>query len=130
MKIDGIKLQEGSHITNLVVNTGVAFPASPDVGELFYRSDAGNLGLYAYDGAAWQRQADSSSFIAGLGYTPVNRAGDSMTGALVLAADPVAPLEATTRQYCDNQVARVDRVSRLALILAVVALIVAIVALF
>jgi hypothetical protein len=34
-----------------------------------------------------------------LGYTPVNKAGDSLTGALILAADPAASLGAATRQY-------------------------------
>jgi hypothetical protein len=34
-----------------------------------------------------------------LGYTPVNRAGDSLTGALVLGADPTVALGAATRQY-------------------------------
>jgi hypothetical protein len=32
----------------------------------------------------------------------VLKAGDIMTGALMLPADPVAPLEATTKQYVDN----------------------------
>lgn len=35
----------------------------------------------------------------------VNKAGDTMTGALVLSGDPVNNLEATTKQYVDNQIA-------------------------
>ncbi len=31
----------------------------------------------------------------------VNVSGDSMTGPLILAADPAAPLEASTKQYVD-----------------------------
>jgi hypothetical protein len=38
---------------------------------------------------------------ASLGYIPLNRGGDSLTGALVLAADPATPLSATTKQYVD-----------------------------
>ena len=36
-----------------------------------------------------------------LGYTPVNRAGDTMTGALILNADPTSNLGAATKQYVD-----------------------------
>jgi len=32
----------------------------------------------------------------------LNRSGDTMTGPLVLAADPVNPLEAATKEYVDN----------------------------
>jgi hypothetical protein len=34
-----------------------------------------------------------------LGYTPINKAGDTMTGPLTLAADPAAAMHAATRQY-------------------------------
>ena len=37
-----------------------------------------------------------------LTYTPVNKAGDTMTGLLLLSADPVAALGAATKQYVDN----------------------------
>lgn len=37
-----------------------------------------------------------------LGYTPVNRAGDSMSGNLILNADPGTALGAATKQYVDN----------------------------
>jgi len=36
-----------------------------------------------------------------LGYTPVNKAGDTMTGALILNADPTTALGAVTKQYAD-----------------------------
>jgi len=38
----------------------------------------------------------------------VLKSGDTMTGALVLAADPVAPLQAATKQYADNLIAAAD----------------------
>jgi hypothetical protein len=38
---------------------------------------------------------------AALGYTPVNKAGDNMTGALTLNADPTQALQAATKQYVD-----------------------------
>jgi hypothetical protein len=39
-----------------------------------------------------------------LGYSPVNKAGDVMTGALTLPADPLNPLQAATKQYVDNRI--------------------------
>lgn len=40
---------------------------------------------------------------AGVGYTPVNRAGDTMTGVLILSSDPITTnLQAATKEYVDN----------------------------
>lgn len=39
---------------------------------------------------------------ASLGYTPVNRAGDTMSGSLILNGDPSNALGAATKQYVDN----------------------------
>lgn len=39
--------------------------------------------------------------VGALGYTPVNKAGDTMTGLLILSGDPVAALGAATKQYVD-----------------------------
>lgn len=44
-----------------------------------------------------QSQLDGKQ--ASLGYVPVNKAGDTMTGALLLSQDPVAAMEAVTLQY-------------------------------
>lgn len=43
----------------------------------------------------------NSDVTGGLGYTPVNKAGDTMLGALVLNADPTQALGAATKQYVD-----------------------------
>jgi len=37
-----------------------------------------------------------------LGFTPVNKAGDTMLGSLVLNANPTSNLEAATKQYVDS----------------------------
>ncbi len=37
-----------------------------------------------------------------LGYTPVNKAGDTMSGFLTLSGEPVNALHAVTKQYVDN----------------------------
>jgi hypothetical protein len=42
--------------------------------------------------------------ITALTYTPVNKAGDTMTGPLILNADPASALSAATKQYVDNLV--------------------------
>lgn len=49
-----------------------------------------------------QTQLDGKQ--ASLGYTPVNKAGDTMTGDLILNADPTNVLGAVTKQYADNLV--------------------------
>jgi microcystin-dependent protein len=41
----------------------------------------------------------SSDVSTALGFTPVNQAGDTLTGALILAADPTTALGAATQQY-------------------------------
>jgi hypothetical protein len=65
MLCDGINLIEGSVITNLTVANGNEFPNSPNVGELFYRTDTNEL--YSYSGTTWTSQgsgggAGGSSF--------------------------------------------------------------------
>ena len=107
MLFDGIKLVEGSEIQNMVVDVGPAFPANPDEGELFYRNDGVNEGLYVYNGSTWNRLADASSILAALGYTPVNRAGDTMTGPLTLFSDPATSTQAATKHYVDQAVAAI-----------------------
>lgn len=47
--------------------------------------------------------AHISDIPAPLGYTPVNKAGDTMLGNLVLNADPSIALGAATKQYVDNR---------------------------
>ena len=46
-----------------------------------------------------------------LGYTPVNKAGDTMLGDLILNADPSNALGAATKQYVDNNVPVIQPVS-------------------
>jgi hypothetical protein len=44
----------------------------------------------------------ASDIESSLNFTPLNVAGDTMTGALILNADPVLPLGAVTKQYADS----------------------------
>lgn len=43
-----------------------------------------------------------------LGYTPVNKAGDTMTGDLILNANPTAALGAATKDYVDTLINGID----------------------
>jgi hypothetical protein len=45
-----------------------------------------------------------SMIINALGYTPVNKNGDTFTGPMLVSADPTAPLGVATKQYVDNYV--------------------------
>lgn len=58
---------------------------------------------YAINVSSFNGQAASyyTNIAARLGYTPVNKAGDTMTGALVLNADATAALGAATKQQMD-----------------------------
>jgi hypothetical protein len=59
-----------------------------------------------YDGTNWvNTNLSSGDVTTGLGYTPVNKAGDTMTGLLVLSADPSTNLGAATKQYIDSSTA-------------------------
>lgn len=51
MKIYGMDNPEGSEIVNLTVPTGTADPSSPNAGELFFRTDLGELRVH--DGISW-----------------------------------------------------------------------------
>jgi hypothetical protein len=79
------------------------FPANPVTGQEFLTSG----GVYAWNGYAWSLEPmpavgfDEADF--------VKKAGDTMLGVLTLAADPLAPLSASTKQYVDAQIiAHVD----------------------
>ena len=79
---------------------------------------------YLYDGAAWIKTAEAESMdvvlewsaiqnkpdtLAGYGITDaVNKAGDTMTGALTLSGAPTQDLHAVTKAYVDSVVQGLD----------------------
>lgn len=63
-----------------------------------FLSQTGNGSVSA--APVWNALA-SSDVTDALGYTPVNRAGDTMTGLLTLSGDPSSALHAATKQYVD-----------------------------
>lgn len=50
----------------------------------------------------------NSQVLLALGFTPVNVAGDTMLGNLILNTDPTNPLGAATKQYVDNIVSGIN----------------------
>lgn len=70
------------------------FPNAPAVGDKYPPSPPAGSPVYLWDGEKW-----TSSAIAKPGYLPLS--GGTLTGALLLNADPSAPLGAATRQYAD-----------------------------
>jgi len=79
---------------------------SDATGDMYYNGGAGaltRLGIGAagtvLTGGATPSYATIPSI---LGYTPMNQGGDTMTGLLILSADPVAALGAATKSYVDN----------------------------
>lgn len=96
MIIDGISLTDGSTLQNLTIDSGAAFPSSPNTGELFYKTTA-PVGLHYYSGSAWEQITVASAADT----TYVNVAGDSMVGALTLGTAPTADMHAATKAYVD-----------------------------
>jgi hypothetical protein len=90
MLFDGITLTEGSQILNTSIATGSSFPASANLGELFYKT---SVGLHVYDGTSWGLLAASDAYVL--------IAGSTMTGPLILSADPSVNLGAATKQSVD-----------------------------
>lgn len=87
-------------------------PINPTIGQLWYDTvedydaddpNPGRLMVYSVDGT-WRNVvslAARSDVLNSLGYTPVDTAGDVMTGHLTLNADPTDDLHAATKAYVD-----------------------------
>lgn len=78
MRIDGIKLLEGSVLSNATIDSGTTFPSIPDQGELFFRTDAN--AFYFYDGTDWVKMSDATTPTP---FLPL--AGGTVTGPLTVA---------------------------------------------
>ncbi|HEY1441393.1 MAG TPA: tail fiber domain-containing protein [Mycobacterium sp.] len=84
------------------VTIGDLPPVSPSIGQLWFDGVGSQLYLYYDDpdSSQWIPVVNQSSNLASGGYLQL--AGGSMTGALVLAADPTTALEAATKHYVDT----------------------------
>ncbi|SBV38290.1 T1SS secreted agglutinin RTX [Phage NCTB] len=96
--------------------TGVKVAAS-GITEVEVAATALGNGLQGGDGTTLSVAAGTGVVVDGTGVNVdetyldnryINVDGDTMTGALVLASDPTAAMEATTKQYTDNAVATVQ----------------------
>lgn len=58
MKHYGLKIAEGTEITNITVPSGTAFPSNDNVGEFFYRTDED--ALYIRNNTAWETVGGAS----------------------------------------------------------------------
>lgn len=76
--------------------------AGVNIGDLLdVNTTAAAIGNFLqFDGTTWMTSNVDLS-------VSVSKTGDTMTGALVLSADPTAALEAATKQYVDVQVANI-----------------------
>ncbi|MEZ2347384.1 hypothetical protein [Terriglobus sp. RCC_193] len=108
-----IKIRRGP-LNLWAVNTGTGIVQQPLVGNLFFdistnhikaANNSATFADLAFLNEVCLPSATCTGYQASLGYTPVNRAGDTMTGALVLPADPTAALQAATKQYVDSHTA-------------------------
>lgn len=72
------------------------FPTSPTIGQLYPATVAAGLPQYIWDGNTWIAVGSPNNY--------VRISGSTMTGALVLNADPTVPLGAATKQYIDSRI--------------------------
>jgi hypothetical protein len=82
------------------VNVGDTPPATPDVGTMWFDSAGGQLYVWYNDGNTTQWVIATNAAKTDLSAL-VPLAGGTMTGPLILAADPTQALGAATKQYAD-----------------------------
>ena len=88
MLFDGVEILEGASVINLTLPKGTAFPGSPDVSELFYRTDLNKAFIYSNGG--W------------------NELGAGSTGTASMAVDIVTSITAVTSPTTGNAVFALD----------------------
>jgi hypothetical protein len=85
MLADGLSLSNTRSLLNLNIELGPTFPTTPNQGRVFYLNAASGslaIGLYVFDGTAWQ-SGDITSVIAGNGLL-----GGGTIGDITLSLDP------------------------------------------
>lgn len=88
MLFDGVEILEGASVINLTLPKGTAFPSSPDVSELFYRTDLSKA--FIYSNGNW------------------NELGAGNTGSSSMAVDVVTSIAAVTSPTTGKAVFALD----------------------
>ena len=90
----------GAISVDRIKGTPINMSISPNSGEVL-----------KWNGTSWSPSSDlgmtsisSSDVTTALGYTPINRGGDTMTGLLTLSGDPSSNLHSATKQYVDSAI--------------------------
>jgi hypothetical protein len=128
----GMNYYDGSawHPTNLnKVYVGATAPSVLYPNQVWINTTNSSLGVSYYNGTTWISVVPTTAtnglaiVSSGSGWVPgipvdstkVLKAGDTMTGLLVLSADPVAPLGAATKKYVDTETTRAETAEALLL---------------
>ena len=99
MLVDTLTLLQGAAINNATIASGTTNPSTPDIGELFFRTDLNELQIYdgtawfgfgptvnvtSFDGRTGAVTLTSADVTTALGYTPISPTGGTITGSLVV----------------------------------------------
>ena len=100
-----------NELQNAAVQNLASAPSAPVKGQMYFNSTGGDNTLYWWDGTAWiaAKAPSTSGITQGEGdarYVQLN--GSTMTGLLLLSADPGAPLGAATKQYVDTHLTQAE----------------------
>jgi hypothetical protein len=104
---DGIKWNMSSIAGSSFIFVSTAPPTNPTAGALWWDSIGGQLYIYFNDGNSLQWVSAANQ---GFGGTYLPLVGGSLSGPLILAADPVNNLGAATKQYVDKNVLNSNRI--------------------
>jgi hypothetical protein len=101
---DGQKWNVNSVAAGQYIIISATPPTNPIIGSLWWDSTGGQLYIYYNDGNSAQWVTAINQGFGGL-YLPL--AGGTLSGPLLLAADPTVPLGAATKEYVDADMAAV-----------------------
>ena len=98
MLFDNIQLSEGSEIQNLSIDSGPAFPTSPNLGELFYftGTTGSGSGLYVYKSSGWEILKTGTQVAPHNATYIVQTASSDLSSEQALASLPTGVLKNTT----------------------------------
>ncbi len=101
MIVDNLELIDGV-VANLVIETVSVLPTvNAIIARTIYLDTVDGVndpGLYVHDGTTWHNISDEPDLSSKL-----DKSGDTMTGSLILDADPSVALGAATKQYVDDK---------------------------